>query len=580
MITDRAILDWSGANEVRKGRPYADGGAVLDPVVRGGELKARVQGTADRPYRVTVKLRDGRVTDADCSCPVGDGGRCKHVAAVLLAYQASAGEFTQLEDLDADLQKRDKPELIALVKQMLRKAPELESLLAAPVPGGKRKGPVSPDVYRRQANAALREMSPDDEWAGDEADEELSKIVETGEEFEAADDWAAAAAVYQGVATAVLDDEYDLISADGGQESVPGRLAAGLLRCLDHEPAGSPRRESILRSLFDLTLAYFAWEPDPDFDPLDGMLSLITPAERRTLAGWARFTKPARDGYAEEFDRKSLARVLTRVDADVLGDEGYIWECRQAGMTKEVVDRLLALGRKDEAVREVALRVDRLHELTEFADLFVRHGLGPAAEQLVRDRAEQVEGWERVGLLEWLKKRATGPEERKLADRIFDAGPTLERYREVRRLTPAAEGPARRAAILRGLAEPRYRGLAIDIHLADEDVPAALAAAKKSHDPSRREAVAKAAEASHPAEAEALYRELAEAAIDQRNRGAYREACRFLKKAAKLGNPAEFQRYLAGVLEAHRTLRAFKEEVQKAKLVTEVPPTAVRKKGR
>jgi ribosomal protein S21 len=34
------------------------------------------------------------------------------------------------------------------------------------------------------------------------------------------------------------------------------------------------------------------------------------------------------------------------------------------------------------------------------------------------------------------------------------------------------------------------------------------------------------------------------------------------------------------VLEAHRTLRAFKEEVQKAKLVTEVPPTAVRKKGR
>jgi uncharacterized Zn finger protein len=111
-------------------------------------------------------------------------------------------------------------------------------------------------------------------------------------------------------------------------------------------------------------------------------------------------------------------------------------------------------------------------------------------------------------------------------------------------------------------------------------VPAALAAVKKSHDMSNRAAVAKAAEEFHPGEAAALYRQLAEDAIDQRNRAAYREACQYLKKAAKLSDPAEFQRYLAGVLEAHRTLRAFKEEVQKAKLVVEVPPTAVRRKGR
>ena len=117
---------------------------------------------------------------------------------------------------------------------------------------------------------------------------------------------------------------------------------------------------------------------------------------------------------------------------------------------------------------------------------------------------------------------------------------------------------------------------------AAREVAEALAAWKASANTGRAAAVAEAAEGEFPAEAAAIYRKLAESQIDARNRGAYQEACRYLAKAgkamARAGVSSEFQHYLSALLEKYRALRAFKEEVQKAKLVVELPPTAVRLK--
>jgi hypothetical protein len=579
-LSDRAIRDWTGDDSIRKARGYASSEAIIGPVAQGDTLKARVQGTADRPYRVWARVAGGRVQEADCSCPVGDGGRCKHVAAVLLTFRADPDEFTEVEETDANLQARDKPELIALIKQMLRKAPELESLLAAAVPGGKRNPRPNPDVYRRQAEAALREIPRWEEWASEGAEDELGVIVETGEEFEHSGDLATAAAVYQGVTTAVVDDGGELLSGDAGEESVPGRLAAGLLRCLDQE-RDAGRRESLLRSLFDLIVAHFSWTDGDEFDPLDAVLHLATKAERRTLAGWARQYRGMRGGYEAE----RLARTLIRIDADVLDDDGYLKVCRDAGMTREVVAKLLELGRGEEAVREVGAAKDRF-ELLAFADQLAAGGQGPAAEQLVRARAEKAERWEKARMLDWLKKRAERrgdkAEQLRLAEAIFAAQPDLDGYRELRKLTPKADWPARREAILRRHARDRDGSLVIDIHLDERDVPAALAVLAAGHGTYKALAVAKAAEESHPAEGDAIYRAKAERQIEGRTRSAYHEACGLLKKAGacavRAGRAAEFQGYVAGLLEKYRSLPAFKDEVGKAKLVQAVPPAAVRRK--
>jgi hypothetical protein len=235
-LTHQAVRDWVGDHEIGKGRPYAEGSAVSGAVRVGDTLKANVQGTRDRPYRVWAKLAGGRVASADCSCPVGDGGGCKHVAAVLLAYLDDPDRFAQVDDLDASLQKRDKAELIALVKQMVRRAPELETLLAAPLPGfGKAK--ATPAVFRRQATDVIRGMNPYDEWAGSEIAEGLGEILEIGRAFEDGNDPESAAAVYQGVASAVVDEEIDYLGGHDGDPDVAGELAVGLIRCLGRHPA-------------------------------------------------------------------------------------------------------------------------------------------------------------------------------------------------------------------------------------------------------------------------------------------------------------------------------------------------------
>src|SRR5207244_13389103 len=118
-----------------------------------------------------------------------------------------------------------------------------------PSPGFGKKAPADPDGYRRQAIDVMRGMNPHDEWAADEVAEGLGDILAIGREFEAANDFASAAAVYQGVASAVADEDTDYL---GDGEGGVGELAGGLIRCLSRTPADSPKRESLLRSLLGL----------------------------------------------------------------------------------------------------------------------------------------------------------------------------------------------------------------------------------------------------------------------------------------------------------------------------------------
>jgi uncharacterized Zn finger protein len=204
-LTRDAVRDWVGDFEVGKARPYTDGPAVSGGVRAGDVLRASVKGTRHRPYRVTVRLAAGAVASAECSCPVGYNGRCKHVAAVLLGYAEEPARFVNLPDTDANLQARGRDELIALVKQFLRRAPELEPLLAMPLPGFAGAVVPTPDVYHRQAREVIRGVNPHNDWAEIELAHGLSEVLDTATEFATVGEPAAASAVYQGVADAVTE---------------------------------------------------------------------------------------------------------------------------------------------------------------------------------------------------------------------------------------------------------------------------------------------------------------------------------------------------------------------------------------
>ena len=80
-----------------RGREYWRNGAVSTLVKRGDELTAQVEGSEIEPYRVTVRLHEGGVADAHCTCAYDWGGYCKHVVAMLLKFAKDPG--TAVEDL-------------------------------------------------------------------------------------------------------------------------------------------------------------------------------------------------------------------------------------------------------------------------------------------------------------------------------------------------------------------------------------------------------------------------------------------------------------------------------------------------
>jgi uncharacterized Zn finger protein len=197
-ISEGEIRSRVGEQSFQRGRQYVRDGAIFDVRRQGMTLKARCAGSRGNAYRLHVTFDATGIAQADCSCPVGAGGYCKHIAALLLTWRERPEAFGEVAEIDAALEGRSKDELIALVKQMLRLRPDLESLLEMPLPAaGKRHTPASPETYYRQALAAIR--GGEDGWSDADSAGELLALAEIGDGFVEHEDFASAAAVYEAV---------------------------------------------------------------------------------------------------------------------------------------------------------------------------------------------------------------------------------------------------------------------------------------------------------------------------------------------------------------------------------------------
>src|SRR5262249_4093885 len=179
-----------------------------------------------------VTFDGNAIAAAVCSCPVGGGGHCKHVAALLLYYRDHPDAFVEVEELEPALERRSKGALVALILRMIRRVPEVESLPEAPLPGyGDAATTDDREPFRRQAAAAFAHAGP--EWGAAPAiSRELADIVAVGDEFRAAGNVPAAVAAYRGVADVVLEHLFSVDDEEGELLEVVGHCAAGLCACL------------------------------------------------------------------------------------------------------------------------------------------------------------------------------------------------------------------------------------------------------------------------------------------------------------------------------------------------------------
>ncbi len=136
-FSEADIQRWAGDASFARSRSYVHG-AILHPRRAKETLKAQCVGSAPQPYHVQATLGEHGVVAASCSCPVGDAGRCKHVAALLQTWLSDPNVFMEVEDLDAALERR-----------VMERYPALEMLLELSLPHNTEGSPVDSAPIQR-----------------------------------------------------------------------------------------------------------------------------------------------------------------------------------------------------------------------------------------------------------------------------------------------------------------------------------------------------------------------------------------------------------------------------------------------
>jgi SWIM zinc finger len=615
------IREWAGDRSFELGRRYVRNGSVLRPRRQDHSrtLKARVRGTAPRPYRVEVSLNDHGIAAGECSCPVGAGGHCKHAAALLIAWLEQPESFAEVEDLETLLARLENDQLRALLTRIARRHPDVEDqiereLIVLSVPAT--DAPVDVAALRRQVVAIMesagygahgahggygydrydRYNRYDDEWSDDGDEEagvdladEMQPILLRAQAYLDRGDVANAALVYDTVARTLLDtyvlDEDWGYSLAGSVGDVVRECVVGLENCLTTTSDPAPR-ERILRALFDL-YRNDSMGMECAADAPEIILLHATPEERQLVSGLVRAALPQGKDVSSLYALRRYGPFLLDLEADTLDDDSYVRLCRQTGQLPRAVARLLERRRVDAAVAEVADAPDE--ELLPLADLLREGGYTDRAEHIVRKRERRGRD---ARMVLWLRDRAREAgdldEALALTEKLFWRAPSAELYAELRALAqPLGTWEKLRTGVLAHLTSDGHHALVTALHVDEGQVDEALAALARVKAPSvigggwewgsgaydgftLRVRVARAAEATRPAEAIGLYLKEVDALIATQGRERYATAAGYLARVrdlyARQGQQAEWQRLIASLREQHKRLRALKDELSKAGL--------------
>jgi uncharacterized Zn finger protein len=577
-ITENQIRSRVGERSLSRGRRYYEQGAIMSPWLQGDTLKAQCWGSRPQPYHIWVQLGPDGIKAGECSCPVGGGGACKHVAALLFTWLHKPDSFQETEPLEKALAQRDKQDLIYLIRQMIARYPDLEELVhLAPAASGGQTAAINPDLIRRQVQQALKHGEYGHAYYGAAASiaNQLQVIMQPAEGYGEQDDWLNATVIYRTVLEELLNQYGQIYDHDGDLGAVFWEGGERLGECLQqtHQPQ---TRLEILQTLVDVIVADIEVGGYGFADSAYGVvLEEANTAEKAEIATWIEGKlagiKLSTDDFSQKWRAESYGRFLLNLQGDTLTDEQFIQLCRRSGQLKKLVERLLQLYRVDEAVATAHTASD--YELLALADLFVAHDQATIAEGLV---------WERSGrskddrLTDWLKKQAVNsgdwPQAIHYAESQFWQRPTLAYYQDMKHIAEQlGDWPDRQPKILSRLSKQEEHALLTTIYVLEKDIDAALKTLPQvRYSGHLTIEVAQAAEASHPREAIRLYHQKATQLIAARGRDNYAEAAKYLHRIknlySKLGEGDKWTETIRAVRDQKPRLPALLDELKQAGL--------------
>jgi uncharacterized Zn finger protein len=547
VLTRGVLVELAGERYFERGEQYHREGLARIFAERDGIVTARVIGTHE--YRVKLQA-EGDELRYSCTCPLGmDGEFCKHCVAAGLAWLEQARDPADspepagvtMDAVRAYLGRQDRDALVGII---LDRAEEDELLRERLLLRAASERPEGPDLaaFRHVIEDALNPGGFLDYGSAWEYVQRVEGVLA-----------AISSLLDRGFADEAMSlAEYALGTAESAMDHDSGGHVSGVVRDLEelHLAAcerARPEPEALARRLFE-------WEMSSSHDAFfeasetyAGVLGERGLEEYRKLAGeeWSRVSRlgPGErdlEGYGRRFRIARVMETLARRSDDV--DELVAVKSRDLSRDDaylEIADLYRQAGRHDEAlewaergVREFPDPDPRLREL--LAQEYRRRGRPEDAMEVM---------WEE-----------------------FATRPHLENYRKLKSCTDRLEDWVmwRKKALDRVREQSRW-------FPADHSALVGIFLWERRYDEAWREALeggcspglwlrlAAAREVDHPEDAIFVYRDRIAVLIDQKNKGAYREARDLILKVRDLmrraGREPEFAAYLDSVRAAHRRKR-------------------------
>jgi uncharacterized Zn finger protein len=558
VLTDTALRSAAGATYYARGAAYLARGLVKRLHATDSEVSAAVHGTERYAVRLWAK---GRRLDWSCTCPLGEEGEaCKHVVATGLAWLAGGASpparsrKREPSPLEAFVRGAGTDMLAELILERTRTDADFETWLLSKA---QQHGFRSDQALARAIEHALDldaqlnyYETPTYVAKAEQAAELLESVCESGDHR--------AAVEYSEHALRLGFDAYEQIDdSDGGFGEVLNRIVEVHRRAC--EQAALPAEE-LAERLFELVMADH-W----------GVVSV--PAYARALGrkGRARFAEIVRRAWSAlpelEPGRQPRAGsgnryLLTGLMRDIAAESGD-------------VDDMVAVEQRDLSfsggflrIAEILTGARRHDEALAWAErglaAFPQERRGPLRDFVVGACLRRKQ-YDRALDLRWSE---------------FEASPGLDTYDNLRASATAARAwPAWREkalALLRADAAKRQSShwasgsssVLVEIHLHENDLPAALAQARAGacHGELRMR-LARACETDYPADAAEMYRGCLEGIIGRMNNAAYDEAAATLRKIGslmrRLGQGAGFLDLLGTAMTRHKAKRNLMQRLEK-----------------
>lgn len=580
------ISQYVGPSSFQKGLRYVANGAVKLGRIKTNVLTAFCQGHEFDPYRVEVIFNEKGIEQSYCSCPVGAGGKCKHVAALLLAWASHPEDFSEWQQLAENLKKYDPQTLLELIDLLEEKAEGAADVIHAfQLNMQTLKSPSLAKYLKRVEEAFQVSRVPwyhSDEAQVTEIAFSLGKIRSDAADMIEKRHFNEGIRIFQVLIQHILsylEEHRDPWEALGEEIK---ECVHTLGRALELLPKQDEMRQKVLQLLFRIIEEQFYRASKIGAEEArEVMLRHLNSEEKERVIAWVKALQVSK--REEEEELFWIKDFLIDLEKDQLEPEVYLDYYRQTNQIIKLVNSLLELNRVQEADM-VAHQPQFLSQVLPLADLFVQHHQESIAEYLV---LESVKAHPSIELYNWLKNFYLKQNQKDKALfqvlQILRLVPQFSYYQEAQELaTELGKWKNVRSEILELLNNLHYFPLLLEIYLDEKNLEEAIdiyqhisakvpEAFKESHWFWLILQLAASTRYKHPQIAIQIYQEIIKNLIEERNRESYQRATDYLKMIKDIYKETqqskEWTAYLKNFMQTYSRFKALQDEIRRASII-------------